>query len=575
MPAIVEIESLSKSFPNTQSPAISNLTCSLEAGKIIALAGPDGSGKTTLMRLIAGLLLPTSGSIRVAGLDTVKQAEEIHTIIGYMPQKFGLYEDITVEHNLNLYFDLKQIPYNEKEELYKKLLHFTGLDRFRTRYAGALSGGMKQKLGLACALMNTPKLLILDEPTIGVDPLSRLELWAIVSDMLAEGVTVLWSTSYLDEAERCDSVLLLNDGNLIYQGPPQDLLSQREGRVFRISGAGDRIQSLTKKSLMHPDVTDAIILGSEIRLFTHSKGTIEQIVNYLSPDGTLTYRPDKPRLEDAYIDLLGAKVKGESVLAQHMPVVPEDRQEMIVADQLVKKFGSFTAVNGVSFTINRGEIFGLLGPNGAGKSTTFKMLCGLLTPTSGRTKVCGYDLSHAPADGRAQIGYMAQKFSLYDNLSAMENLLFFSGIYGLSGSAQKKKIDQMIGIFGLERHLNESASQLPLGFKQRLALSCSLMHNPKILFLDEPTSGVDPLTRREFWSHINALVEKGTTIMVTTHFMDEAEFCDRLALIYRGNTISLGTTKDLKTKAASPQNPNPTLEEAFIQLIEQYDKNNG
>ncbi len=245
---------------------------------------------------------------------------------------------------------------------------------------------------------------------------------------------------------------------------------------------------------------------------------------------------------------------------------------MIEAKQLTKRFGDFTAADRVSFAIRPGEIFGLLGPNGAGKSTTFKMMCGLMRPTAGTAAVAGLDLYGAGSAARARIGYMAQKFSLYGDLSVRQNLAFFAGAYGLAGKRRRDALERMIAAFELAPHLDTNAGALPLGFKQRLALACAVMHDPAVLFLDEPTSGVDPLTRREFWSHINALVERGVTIMVTTHFLDEAEYCDRVALVYRGRVIATGSPDALKADIRSAVRPDPTLEDAFIALVERSEQ---
>ncbi|WP_075883753.1 ATP-binding cassette domain-containing protein [Candidatus Protochlamydia sp. W-9] len=572
--ALVFLQNVSKIFDPNHPPALSSLSAKLMPGKMIGIAGPDGAGKTTLLRLIAGLLLPSSGSITVAKYDTVQQAKHIHSLIGYMPQKFGLYEDLTVDQNLALYADLKGLEKEERKEIFDKLLDFTGLKPFTKRLAGALSGGMKQKLGLACTLLRKPQLLLLDEPNVGVDPISRRELWRMVQDLITNGITVLWSTAYLDEAEKCDSVILLNEGQLLYHGSPYEFAERVRGRTFKLTHLQGNRREILTHILNQPFVKDGIIQGNDIRLVTENSN-VE--LNPLSlPAGlSATVIPILPRFEDAFVDILGGGPKGPSPLALQIPQISGSQKEIIQARDLVKKFGAFTAADHINFTIEEGEIFGLLGPNGAGKSTTFKMMCGLLKPTAGSAIVNGLNLQLAPGKVRSQIGYMAQKFSLYGNLSVSQNLNFFSGIYNLRGKHRQKMIDQMIVIFGLQDYLNKSAETLPLGLKQRLALSCSLMHYPKVLFLDEPTSGVDPITRREFWNHINGLVKKGVTVMVTTHFMEEAEYCDRIGLIYRSRLIQVGTPENLKSIAKTVQNPYPTLEDAFIHLIEEYEKENS
>jgi ABC-2 type transport system ATP-binding protein len=564
---IVIIKNLSKSFAPDRAPALHAIDTVIPKGKIVGLAGPDGAGKTTLLRLIAGLLLPNEGTIAVAGFDTVKNPEEIHTLIGYMPQKFGLYEDLTVMQNLVLYADLKGVLGEEREKTFEMLLKFTDLTPFTNRLAGNLSGGMKQKLGLACALLKKPSLLLLDEPTVGVDPISRRELWKMASSLLEEGISILWSTAYLNEVERCDSALLLNEGKLLYDGPPQKLNERVQNRVFRITNIKGNRRRLLFQLLNQENVIDGVIQGSELRIVTKKPG----IPSFSIEGHEFEIQQQEPRFEDAFIDVLGGGPGGRSELGEKRQAVTETINHPVEAEKLTKKFGEFIAVDAITFTINKGEIFGLLGPNGAGKSTTFKMLCGLIQPTSGKARVNNVDLGTAPGEARSHIGYMAQKFSLYGTLSVKQNLDFFAGIYALQGKAKEEAIEKMVNIFSLEDFLSSTSESLPLGFKQRLSLACANMHDPYVIFLDEPTSGVDPITRREFWNHINGLVEKGVTVMVTTHFMDEAEYCDRIALIYRSRVIHIETPDALKNIARGPEHPNPTLEDAFVKLIEEYD----
>jgi len=565
--ALVELKGISKTFLPDKPPALQKIDVTIPRGQMVGLTGPDGAGKTTLIRLIAGLLTPTEGKITIEGYDSIKDVEIVHFITGYMPQKFGLYEDLTVMQNLNLYADLRSVTGDERQKTFDRLLKFTGLAPFTDRLAGDLSGGMKQKLGLACALIKKPDLLLLDEPSVGVDPISRRELWKMVHELLDEGISVLWSTAYLDEAQRCDTVLLLNEGKLLYNGPPSNLTARVDDRVFRLTNIQKNRRQLLFDVLNQKNVIDGVVQGSDIRIVTREKG----VPNI--HDG-FEIAKETPRFEDAFIDILGGGPGGKSELAEKRPVVNKGSETPVAAENLTKKFGTFTAVDNISFMVKKGEIFGLLGPNGAGKSTTFKMLCGLLHPTSGKALVNGYDLETASGTARSQIGYMAQKFSLYGMLSVKQNLDFFAGIYNLQGKEKKEAIDEMIRIFELKPYLSTTSSTLPLGFKQRLSLACANMHNPPVLFLDEPTSGVDPITRREFWNHINGLVEKGVTVLVTTHFMDEAEYCDRIAMIYQGKIIHMDTPDALKATARTDKNPNPTLEDAFVKLIEEYDAQN-
>lgn len=567
---IVNISNVSKNFIKDLPPALNDISAKIPRGQIIGLAGPDGAGKTTLIRLIAGLLLPTHGTITVDGHDTVADAGYIHTITGYMPQKFGLYEDLTVQQNLNLYADLTGITGDERSAIFERLMSFTALKPFVNRLAGNLSGGMKQKLGLACALLRKPTLLLLDEPSVGVDPISRRELWKMVQELLNDNITVIWSTAYLDEAERCDVIILLDEGKLLYHGPPAELAKRVQNRVFALSNIQGNRRKALLQTLIQPDVVDASIQGENLRVVMKYADPAALNLHAIDPTSNITITSISPRFEDAYIDILGGGPKRGSILAEKTEAILNLKNDIVNAHDLTKKFGSFTAANHICFKVRSGEVFGLLGPNGAGKSTTFKMMCGLLRPTSGNASINGLNLQTAPGAARAHIGYMAQKFSLYGNLSVLQNLNFFSGIYNLSGKQKQNAVQQMIEIFNLKEYLNESTDNLPLGFKQRLALSCAVMHNPLVLFLDEPTAGVDPITRREFWNHINGLVEKGITIMVTTHFMDEAEFCDRIGLIYQSNLIEIGTPSELKAKVQTSENPSPTLEDAFIRLIEDY-----
>ncbi|HGJ5873058.1 MAG TPA: ATP-binding cassette domain-containing protein [Arsenophonus apicola] len=561
-----------KRFAGLASPALAKLTTEITGGSVTGLVGPDGAGKTTLLRMLAGLLKPDSGNITIMGLDPIWQGVEVRRHLGYMPQKFGLYEDLTVQENLDLYASLCGVMGESRQKIYQQLLDFTDLTRFTQRLAGKLSGGMKQKLGLACTLISRPKVLLLDEPGVGVDPIARQELWRMVHELASDGMLILWSTSYLDEAEQCRDILLLNQGQLLYRGVPQALTNKMAGRSFLLQVPASQRRAYLQDALLLPQTTDCVIQGHYIRVILKENSQQSDFLTRLNfaNDKLITA---KPRFEDAFIDLLGGSPSQRSELAAIMPQIPVDATETVIeAHNLSKRFGDFAATDNVNFTVKRGEIFGLLGPNGAGKSTTFKMMCGLMLPTAGRALVLGMDLKISSNKARQHLGYMAQKFSLYGNLTVAQNLKFFSGIYGLSGSQQQQKISSMINAFNLNSILQQTTDELPLGFKQRLALACSLMHEPDILFLDEPTSGVDPLTRREFWLHINGMVNKGVTVMVTTHFMDEAEYCDRIGLVYRGKIIAAGTPDELKSQIATPENQDPSMEQAFISLILNYDR---
>ncbi|MBQ0268382.1 MULTISPECIES: ATP-binding cassette domain-containing protein [Providencia] len=568
----IRLSNVEKTFAGLGAPAVESLTIDIHGGSVTGLVGPDGAGKTTLMRMIAGLLKPDAGKISVMGLDPIDDSIAMRADLGYMPQKFGLYEDLTVQENLNLYADLRGVLGEERQKTYQQLLSFTSLAPFTSRLAGKLSGGMKQKLGLACTLLGKPKVLLLDEPGVGVDPIARRELWQMVHTLADDGMLILWSTSYLDEAQQCKNVLLLNKGKQLYAGKPELLTEKMAGRSFLLDVPATQKRTVLQNALVLPETTDGVIQGRYVRLILKPNASQTNLLTALNmADGKLIEA--QPRFEDAFIDLLGGGPSHRSELAAIVPQIPPAPEETVIeARNLTKKFGQFAATDRVNFQVKRGEIFGLLGPNGAGKSTTFKMMCALMKPTSGQALVLGMDLKTSSNKVRQQLGYMAQKFSLYGNLKVGQNLKFFSGVYGLHHQQQAKKIHEMVEAFNFKPIINQVTESLPLGYKQRLALACSLMHEPDILFLDEPTSGVDPLTRREFWLHINGMVDKGVTVMVTTHFMDEAEYCDRIGLVYHGKIIAAGTPDELKQQVTTTDNPDPSMEDAFIGLIMDYDK---
>ncbi|BAK70990.1 ATP-binding cassette domain-containing protein [Aliarcobacter butzleri] len=561
---IISVSNLEKTFTDNTN-AIKKINFSIFSGKITGIVGPDGAGKTTLIRMLTGLLAPTFGELKVLNYNMPNTSSDFLQQIGYMPQKFGLYEDLTVYENLKLYSDLQNIE-NSNSRI-DELLTFTSLKKFQDRLAGKLSGGMKQKLGLACALIKKPKLLLLDEPGVGVDPISRIELWEIVQKLLEDDIAVVWSTSYLDEAQNCDEVILLNEGNCLYQGTPQNLKKNMKDRVFLISGIFLQKRETLTKILEQDEILDAVLVGSKIRINLKKNTTLpKEFIYKLGED--VKIEAIEPIFEDCFVDILNIKTKAHSQLVENMKNIEKSSLKLIEAKSLTKKFGNFVATDNIDFEIGNGEIFGFLGPNGAGKSTTFKMLCGLLTPTFGTAKVLGEDLYKSNSNIKNSIGYMAQKFSLYGNLKIKDNLDFFSGIYGLKNKKREEKIEEMIEIFDFKNYLHLNANSLPLGIKQRLSLACSVMHEPKVLFLDEPTSGVDPITRKEFWTHINGMVKKGVSIMVTTHFMDEAEYCDKIMLIYKGKNIASGTPDELKALVG----PNASMQDAFITLVKKYDK---
>ncbi|MGC8494507.1 MAG: ATP-binding cassette domain-containing protein [Syntrophobacteraceae bacterium] len=576
---ILECRELTKEFLHVNGEtikALDSVSLSVSRGAVTGLIGPDGAGKTTLIRLAAGLFTPDGGSISVLGIDAAARPQAVQSRVGYMPQKFGLYEDLSVQENLDLYADLHGLSREARAERYPELMQMTGLSRFTGRLAGRLSGGMKQKLGLACTLVSTPQLLLLDEPTVGVDPLSRRELWEIVHHLIREkSVTVLLSTSYLDEAERCGMTILLFRGRVLESGAPSKISALAEGRAFQLKAVAPvKPRQLQFRLVGEAGVVDATLEGERVRLVTASEPAMEDPLFQ-----GLTPAPVSPRFEDGFMTLV-RRAAGRTVDTVSVSQGPGreakngDPEEVVVeVRNLYKRFGDFTAVKDVSFQVRRGEIFGLLGPNGAGKSTTFRMLCGLLPPSEGTLSVAGVDLRRARASARQRIGYVAQKFSLYGQLTVAENLDFFSGAYGLRSARKRERIDWAIDQFDLKAIVGQTSGELPAGYKQRLAMACALMHEPEILFLDEPTSGVDPLARREFWQRISALADLGVTVIVTTHFMEEAEYCDSMVIMVDGEILAAGTPAGIRKHARIAGPKGSTIEDAFIAIVEDFRRN--
>lgn len=588
--AVLIAANLTKKFRRENGDLVAALRdVSFEAahGTLTALVGPDGAGKTTLIRLAAGLLFADEGKLQILGTDVAKDPQQVQDRIGYMPQKFGLYEDLTVQENLDLYADLHGIDAQERRERYPRLMEMTALGPFTGRLAGRLSGGMKQKLGLACTLVRSPELLLLDEPTVGVDPLSRRELWEIIIHLVKEqGLTVILSTSYLDEAERCRDVIVLHEGHVLAKGAPSEVSAVAAHRVFLAEPpAGEIARVFQAKILDDSGVVDAVPEGGRVRVVTTEPARQDSVpAETLRSAGKLIHT--NPRFEDGFMILLRERTEKQATrqenrgiekqasslapglpvsLSPHLPVSPS--APVVEVRDLVRCFGSFTAVDHVSFEVAEGEIFALLGPNGAGKTTTFRMLCGLLPATSGTLRVAGVDLRHARAEARQRIGYVAQKFSLYGQLSVIENLEFFASAYGLRGTRKRDRIDRALEQFELTSRTNLPSGELPGGYKQRLAMAAALLHEPETLFLDEPTSGVDPLARREFWKRITHLAEQGVTVIVTTHFMEEAEYCDRVAILDAGRILAQGTPAAVRHMADRDGGREPTMEDAFIHVV--------
>jgi ABC-2 type transport system ATP-binding protein len=571
LPSVVSARDIRMRFQLPRQPpvqALDGVSFDAPRGKLTALVGPDGAGKTTLIRLATGLLRADSGELTVLGIDVRSHPQQVQDRISYMPQRFGLYEDLTVAENLNLYADLHGVAQEARRERYARLMEMTALGPFMDRLAGKLSGGMKQKLGLACTLVRSPDLLLLDEPTVGVDPLSRRELWEIVRELVdGQGLTVLLSTAYLDEAEKCGHVVLLHQGKVLAQGRPSDLTEVAKDRVFLAElPEGQSARVVQSRLLDQPDVIDALPDAGRVR-FVRAEGSGPLDVKELSGARVSAV---SPRFEDGFMVLLRRVANQEAAAAISLAQRPaaEDDEVVVRVRNLVRKFGTFTAVDHISFDVHRGAIFGLLGPNGAGKTTTFRMLCGLLPATEGELNVAGADVRHARAEARAHLGYVAQKFSLYGPLTVTENLEFFASAYGLRGSRRRSRIAWAMEQFELGSHAGENSADLPGGYKQRLAMAAALLHEPEILFLDEPTSGADPLARRAFWRRITALAEQGVTIIVTTHFMQEAEYCDRIAIMDAGRVLAEGPPGEIRRLAESRNGQEPSMEDAFIAVVE-------
>ena len=467
----IEVNNISKHYGKVQ--ALNNVSFSVKKGEVFGLIGPDGAGKTSMYRILCSLLLPDNGTAIVDGFDVVQQMKEIRKRIGYMPGKFSLYQDLTIEENLKFFATLFNTTIEENYDSIKAI--YSQIEKFKNRKAGALSGGMKQKLALCCSLIHQPSILFLDEPTTGVDPVSRKEFWEILAQLKERDITIVASTPYLDEVRSCERVAFLSEGTIKGIGTPNEILTEF-------------------KDIFNPP----------------------------------------------------------SIVREGAHKIEKEAENVIEVEHLVKAFGSFHAVDDISFTVKKGEIFGFLGANGAGKTTAMHMLTGLNQPTSGTGRVVGFDIRTEYEQIKKHIGYMSQKFSLYEDLTVAENISLFAGIYGMQDDEISHKTDELLQRLNFSEHRNTLVSSLPLGWKQKLAFSVSIFHNPGIVFLDEPTGGVDPATRRQFWELIYDAAKRGITIFVTTHYMDEAEYCDRISIMVDGKIKALGTPKELKQKLYQP-----------------------
>ncbi|WP_280549821.1 ATP-binding cassette domain-containing protein [Halomonas sp. 11-S5] len=544
---------------------IEPLDVSVDRGQRVGIVGADGAGKTTLLQMLAGILDPTVGECRVLGFDTRREAKQVAARIGYMSQGFTLYDRLSVKENLSFAARIRDVPDELYRERSERLLSMSGLGRFTDRPSAKLSGGMRKKLSLCTNLVHEPELLILDEPGLGVDPLSRRHLWAMLDRFRAQGLTMVVATSYMDEAERCDRILLLEQGRVLADGSLKELLMPAAGRVFTVNAGntGRGLRELSGILAQIDSVHSVQWLPDHLRLVMNTDIAENRLADLL-PEGTRLAAAE-PRLEDLFV-LRTEKRAGEQ---QFPELTRQDRgkEEGLVVTGLSVRFGHFKAVDRVSFEAPSGELLALLGPNGAGKTTLIRALCGLVAIDEGSARVAGVSSGGGSTALRRQIGYMSQRFSLYLELTPWENLRFFANAYGLAGGAARAAIDWAREVTGLADIPDKLTGDLSSALRQRLALACSLLHRPRVLFLDEPTSGVDPVARYRFWRVIRELAASGMTVLVTTHYLEEAAYCDRLALMLDGRLLPHGSRSSLNHSLGLEADA--TVETLFTAAIEQ------
>ena len=544
----IQVMDLRKDYGATR--AVRGISFTVSKGEIFGMIGPDGAGKTTTFQILAGVTEATSGAAQIFG----RPARAMRSQTGYLTQAFSLYPDLSVNENIRYIGDLRRVPPDEIAERGQRYLQMFDMDRFTDRLAGQLSGGMKQKLALACALVTQPRVLLLDEPTTGVDPVSRREFWDALAHLSAEGLTILVATPYLDEAERCHTVALTHEGKIQLIGPPSELRKTLNAKRLELTTSEVKeAEKLFSDSPPDGEILDVQRFGDRLDLLAREPEKAKRVVEEELQKAQIPFdeiRVDEPTLENTFVATLRD-------LGQEPHAIPFPRrhdhshlrgQTAIGAKNLVKEFGSFIAVNDVSLEIKYGEVYGLLGANGAGKTTTIKMLCGLLERTAGQIQLAGERGGFRSSDVRMRIGYMSQKFSLYNDLSIKENLNFFAGVYGVPDDERDEKLRWVLSFSGLEGRENQITGSLPGGWKQRVAFGAAIMHEPSVLFLDEPTSGVDPLARRSFWSMINQLADAGAAILVTTHYLEESEQCNRLGMMVAGQLVAEGRPGQIKSE---------------------------